>query len=160
MLDVFERGEDELITTSWRRALKLGRRRVGAGGGALATTHSKGWRNSAHSSTTIKGVTETTKTQRRQRKEKDAFRFNYEHDLKDAMLPFDADKYGGVVVDGEECDDATDEAFAKALDESLDPGTNKVFEAFGSKCVAARVTYPSSSREALSFTTRRRSTSC
>ena len=39
--------------------------------------------------------------------------------MKDAMLPFDADKYGGVVVDGEECEDATDEAFAKALDESL-----------------------------------------
>ena len=137
-------GRTSLITTSWRRALKLGRRRVGAGGGALATTHSKGWRNSvAHSSTTIiKGVTwETTKTQRRQRKEKDAFRFNYEHDLKDTMLPFDADKYGGVVVDGEECDDATDEAFAKALDESLESWNEQGVRGVWLKVPIARASY-------------------
>ena len=53
---------------------------------------------------------------------KDLFRFNYEHDIRetDTMLPFNADKYGGVVVNSDEYDYKTDEEFTNALDESLE----------------------------------------
>ena len=36
------------------------------------------------------------------------------------MLPFNADKYGGVVVNSDEYDYKTDEEFTLALDESLE----------------------------------------
>lgn len=53
---------------------------------------------------------------------KDLFRFNYEHDIRETetMLPFNADKYGGVVVNSDEYDYKTDEEFTLALDESLE----------------------------------------
>ena len=54
MLDVFERGEDEFNNDELEARLEVRTTTRWSRRGALATTHSKGWRNSAaHSSTTI-----------------------------------------------------------------------------------------------------------
>ena len=72
--------------------------------------------------TTVTAEKEENKQQQQQRPAKDLFRFNYDHDIRttETMLPFNADKYGGVVVNSDEYDYDTDEAFASALDESLE----------------------------------------